>query len=151
MVGYERHFGKEANCPLCKNMKKKSQYMEEKIFGQGRIPNPKPQTANPTQSHNDPNGRFRNKIIGMNRKEEEKNFNNNILKDLNLHFAGHAKNRMKNNIFRDMQRKYSAKKNIGIKNMYRIMGEQTRGGNHRNSIGSFSDVEFPAINSYFHS
>ena len=72
MVGYERHFGNEANCPLCKNMKKKSQYMEEIIFGQTKQANNKPLTANPTQNRNEPNMRFRNKIIGFNRKEEEK-------------------------------------------------------------------------------
>ena len=149
MVGYERHFGIEANCPLCKNMKKKSQYMEEIIFGQTKSNN-KPLTANPTQNRNEPNMKFRNKIIGLNRKEEEKNLNSNLLKDLNLNYIGQGKNKMKQNMFRDMQRKYSAKRSMGFKNMYKVMNEPNR-INHRNSIGSFSDVEFPAINSYFHS
>ena len=156
MVGYERHFGKEANCPLCKNMKKKSQYMEEKIFGQNKQINVKPLTANPNtnlyniNNINEINAKYTKRNFGFNKKEEEKNLNNNILKDLNLYYIGQNKNRMKQNMYRDLHRKYSARKSANVKNLYRIANEAKNGFN-RNSIGSFSDVEFPAINSYFHS
>ena len=68
MVGYERHFGKEANCPLCKNMKKKSQHMEEKIFGQIKQINVKPLTANPNTNL------FNNNINEINTKYKKRNF-----------------------------------------------------------------------------
>ena len=152
MVGYERHFGKEEQCPLCKSRKKKSQFMEDKIFGPNKQINSKPLTANPNQYRNELNYRFRNKIIGINKKEEEKNFSNNIFRDLNINHVGQNKTKIKpNNVFRDMQRKYSAKKSMNIKNMFKIVNEPFKGYNNKNNLGNFSDVEFPAINSYFHS
>ena len=153
MVGYERHFGKEENCPLCKTMKKKSQYMEEKIFGMNKKQNTAKQLVvnmNQTSYQNDSN---KNQMLILNKKEEEKNLSNNALKELkdfNMHYMGQNKNRMKQNMFKDLQRKYSAKKSLSFKNMFKITSEQNNGYN-RNNFGSFSDVEFPAINSYFHS
>ncbi len=153
MVGYERHFGKEENCPLCKTMKKKSQYMEEKIFGMNKKQNTTKQLVvnmNQTSYQNDSN---KNQMLILNKKEEEKNLSNNALKELkdfNMHYMGQNKNRMKQNMFKDLQRKYSAKKSLSFKNMFKITSEQNNGYN-RNNFGSFSDVEFPAINSYFHS
>ena len=152
MVGYDRHFGKEEQCPLCKTMKKKTQFMEDKIFGQNKIVNSKPLTANPAQYSNELNYRFKNKIVGINKKEEEKNFNNNIFRELNIKHVGQNKNKIKqNNIFRDVQRKYSAKKSMAVKNMFKIVNEPYKGNNNKNILGNLSDVEFPAINSYFHS
>ena len=150
MVGYDRHFGRESQCPLCRNMKKKTKQMEEKIFGLNKQPIIKPQTAHPTANNNDLNRRFRHKIFGVNKKEEEKNLNNNLFKDLNLYNVGENRNMMRPNIFRDIPRKFSAKRSVGMKNTYKLSNDH-RIGLNRNSLGSFSDVEFPAINSYFHS
>ena len=150
MVGYERHFGKEENCPLCKTMKKKSQYMEEKIFGMNKKQNVTKQlmvNVNQTLNQND---LYKNQMLVFNKKEEEKNLNNNVLKDTNMHYIGQNINRMKQNMFKDIQRKYSAKKSLSFKNMFKITSEQNNGYN-RNNFGSLSDIEFPAINSYFHS
>ena len=148
MVGYDRHFGIEENCPLCKNMKKKSQFMEEKIFGLNKRINQKPMTAN--ENREDIYGKIKNNFFGGYRKEEEKNINNNLFKDLNLLYSSQTQNRIKQNMFKDMQRKRSAKKNLSVKNIFKINIEHSNPYN-RNSLGSFSDIEFPAINSYFHS
>ena len=150
MVGYERHFGKEANCPLCKNMKKKNLFMEEKIFGNKKININKPSTANPNKNRYELSRKIKNKFKGGQWREEEKNLNNNYYKDLNKIFTGQNKNKMKPNIFRDMQRKNSAVKNRGIKYMFK---NPTENNNlfKRNSLGNFNELEFPAINSYFHS
>ena len=105
---------------------------------------------NQTSYQNDSN---KNQMLILNKKEEEKNLSNNALKELkdfNMHYMGQNKNRMKQNMFKDLQRKYSAKKSLSFKNMFKITSEQNNGYN-RNNFGSFSDVEFPAINSYFHS
>ena len=150
MVGYERHFGKEANCPLCKNMKKKNLFMEEKIFGNKKININKPSTANPNKNRYELSRKIKNKFKGGLWREEEKNLNNNYYKDLNKIYTGQNKNKMKPNIFRDMQRKNSAVKNRGIKYMFK---NPTENNNlfKRNSLGNFNELEFPAINSYFHS
>jgi hypothetical protein len=147
MVGYERHFGKEENCPLCKNLKKKLLHMEERVYGLNKNLNTKSLVVNQTLNQNEINN---NQISMFNKREEEKNLNNNILKDLNMYYIGQSKNRMKQNMFRDLQRKYSAKKSASFKNMFKSTSEQNNGYNI-NNYGSFSDVEFPAINSYFHS
>ena len=64
--------------------------------------------------------------------------------------VGENRNMMRPNIFRDIPRKFSAKRSVGMKNTYKLSNDH-RIGLNRNSLGSFSDVEFPAINSYFHS
>jgi hypothetical protein len=151
MVGYDKHFGKEENCPLCNKLKKKTQHMQEKMFGL----NVKPLTANPNNdlykdNINDINARNKKRNFAFNKKEEEKNLNNNLFKDLNLYNVGENRNMMRPNIFRDIPRKFSAKRSVGMKNTYKLSNDH-RIGLNRNSLGSFSDVEFPAINSYFHS
>ena len=149
-VGYHRHFGKEANCPLCKNMKKKTQNMENKIFGKRTININKPSTAYPLKNRNELNQRIKNRFRGGLWKEEEKNLNNNVFKDLNLLYTGQNKNKIKPNLYRDLQRKYSANRNIGTKYMFKIPTENNNIYN-RNNLGNFNELEFPAINSYFHS
>ena len=89
-------------------------------------------------------------MLMFNKKEEEKNLNNNVFKDLNMYYIGQNKNKTKQNMFKDIQRKYSAKKSLSFKNMFKITSEQNNAYN-RNNFGSLSDIEFPAINSYFHS
>ena len=152
MVGYDKHFGKEENCPLCNKLKKKTQHMQEKMFGL----NVKPLTANPNNdlykdNINDVNARNKKRNFAFNKKEEEKNLNNNLLKDLNLYYIGQNKNRMKPNMHKDLQRKCSERKSANAKNKYKIANEAKNGTYKNNNIGSFSDIEFPAINSYFHS
>ena len=151
MMGYERHFGIEENCPLCKNMKKKNQYMEEMILGPNKKIIKKPNTAN--QNKDELYSRINNNFNNDYKKEEEKNINNNnnIFKDLNLLYSSQSKNRLRQNMFKDIQRRQSAKKNISRKlNMFKITTDHNNVYN-RNNLGSFSDLEFPAINSYFHS
>ena len=127
--------------------------MEEKIFGMNKKQNTAKQllvNMNQTSYQNDSN---KNQMLILNKKEEEKNLSNNALKELkdfNMHYMGQNKNRMKQNMFKDLQRKYSAKKSLSFKNMFKITSEQNNGYN-RNNFGSLSDIEFPAINSYFHS
>ena len=150
MMGYERHFGIEENCPLCKNMKKKNQYMEEMILGPNKKIIQKPNTVN--QNKDELYSRINNNFNNDYKKEEEKNINNNnIFKDLNLLYSSQSKNRLRQNMFKDIQRRQSAKKNISGKlNMFKITTDHNNVYN-RNNLGSFSDLEFPAINSYFHS
>ena len=40
---------------------------------------------------------------------------------------------------------------MAVKNMFKIVNEPYKGNNNKNILGNLSDVEFPAINSYFHS
>ena len=40
-----------------------------------------------------------------------------------MNYIGQGKNKMKQNMFRDMQRKYSAKRSMGFKNMYKVMND----------------------------
>lgn len=69
MVGYERHFGKEENCPLCKNLKKKLLHMEERVYGLNKNLNTKSLVVNQTLNQNEINN---NQISMFNKREEEK-------------------------------------------------------------------------------
>ena len=154
IVGYEKHFGKEENCPLCKSMKKKSQHMEELIFGQTRkrsgiksFINKEDLIMNQDQKEKN---KLKKKFMDFYKKEEEKNINNNLLKDLNPHYTVQSKG--KSNYFRDNQRKFSSRRNLSVKNIYnRNETEQSIGNIRDNNFGNMFDVQFPAINSYFHS
>ena len=57
-AGYERHYGIVENCPVCRSMQKKSEYMEEIIFGESRKklnlkPTIKKEDFNPNSDQNE--------------------------------------------------------------------------------------------------
>ena len=156
IVGYERHYGKEENCPVCKNMKKKSDYMEEIIFGQERKkfgirPFIKKEDFN---INNELKNKFKKKFMDLPQKEEEKNinYNNFLLQDVNPHNTVQSKSKSKQNLFRDTQRKYSSRRNQSVKNIYsKNESDQSLGNTKDYNLGNMFDIQFPAINSYFHS
>jgi len=55
-------------------------------------------------------------MIIKKKKKKNINNNNNIFKDLNLLYSSQSKNRLRQNMFKDIQRRQSAKKNISGKN-----------------------------------
>ena len=145
--GYERHYGKEENCPLCKNMKKKSQLLEEKIFGFERnkfIARPfgKKEDLKMTGDFKD---KLMKKVIDNPKNEEEKNINNNA----NPHNTLQSK--LKQSIFKDTQSKYSSKRNLSMKNFNNKNEPKKAGSIEDSNLGNIFDIQFPAINSYFHS
>ena len=154
-VGYEKHFGKEENCPLCKSMKKKSQHMEELIFGQtrkrsGLKPFIKKEDLILNQEQKEFKNKLKKKIKDFYQKEEEKNINNNLIKDLNPHYTMQSKGKL--NHFRDNQRRFSSRRNLSVKNIYnRNETDQSIRNMRDNNFGNIFDIQFPAINSYFHS
>ena len=55
-------------------------------------------------------------------------------------------------MFRDTQRKYSSRRNQSVKNIYnKNESDQSLGNIKDYNLGNMFDVQFPAINSYFHS
>ena len=153
---YERHYGKEENCPVCKNLKKKNDYMEEIIFGQERKkfgikPFIKKEDFN---LNNEFKNKFKKKLVNLPQKEEEKNinYNNFLIKDVNPHNTVQSKSKSKQNLFRDTQRKYSSRRNQSVKNIYnKNESDQSLGNIKDYNLGNMFDIQFPAINSYFHS
>ncbi len=86
------------------------------------------------------------------KNEEEKNINNNLLRDLNPHYTMYSKSKSKQNLFRDNQRKFSSRRNLSVKNIYnRNETDQSVGNKINYNNDNMFDVQFPAINSYFHS
>jgi hypothetical protein len=153
--GYERHYGKEEKCPLCKNMKKKSEYMEEKIFG----PEHKKFISKPITKKEDLKitgeykELFMKKFLENPNKEEEKNINNNyntINKDVNPYNTLQC--RSKQNFYKDNQTKFISKRNQSMKN-FNKKNESNKSliSVKDSNLGNIFDIQFPAINSYFHS
>jgi hypothetical protein len=151
-AGYERHYGIVENCPVCRSMQKKSEYMEEIIFGESRKklnlkPNIKKEEFYPNSNHNEFKMKLKKKFIDFNKKEEEKNLNNNLLRDLNPNTTLYDRSKSKSNLFKDLHRKYSFRRNQSVKNFNKNESDQSEG----NSRINIFDAQFPAINSYFHS
>ena len=156
LVGYEKHYGIEENCPVCISRKKKSQEMEEKIFGDSRKrsskkPFIKREDLIMNQNQREFNNDLKRKFMDYYKKEEEKNLNHNLFKDLNPHFTVQSKGKPNQNIFRDNQRKFSSRRNLSVKNIYNRNETDQSIAFGDNKYGNMFDVQFPAINSYFHS
>ena len=151
-AGYERHYGIVENCPVCRSMQKKSEYMEEIIFGQSRKklnlkPNIRKEEFNPNLNQNEFKMKLKKKFMDLYKKEEEKNINNNLIRDLNPNSTLYNKSKSKSNLFKDLHRKYSFRRNQSVKNLNKNESDQSEG----NSRINIFDAQFPAINSYFHS
>ena len=151
-AGYERHYGIVENCPVCRSMQKKSEYMEEIIFGESRKklnlkPTIKKEDFNPNSDQNEFKMKLKKKFIDFYKKEEEKNINNNLIRDLNPNATLYNKSKSKSNLFKDLHRKYSFRRNQSVKNINKNESDQSEG----NSRINIFDAQFPAINSYFHS
>lgn len=151
-AGYERHYGIVENCPVCRSMQKKSEYMEEIIFGHNRKklnlkPTIKKEEFYPNSNQNEFKMKLKKKLIDFYKKEEEKNINNNLVRDLNPNTTLYNKSKSKSNLFKDLHRKYSFRRNQSVKNFNKNESDQSEG----NSRINIFDAQFPAINSYFHS
>ena len=141
MKEYVRHKGKIENCPLCLDMVKKSEYNKNKILN----------------NDNYNNDKINKKLMDYCRKEEI-----NKLKIININ---NRKIIERNNSFRDYSRTNKGKNNIQIKKTFNIFNKNKNElkrkvnlmdyfSNNDSSISNnythLIDIEFPAINSYFH-
>ena len=140
---YEKHFGNEESCPLCLSMQKRSQFMEDMIFGPARQKG----KSNESKFENrfELKNQLKKRIMEFSKKEEEKNINN-FFRDLNNNNNNYMNSNFTDNrnCFDDFHKKFSFRRNQSSK-MFNNKNDTER--NNEN----MSKVEFPAINSYFHS
>ena len=137
--GYERHYGKEEKCPVCKNMKKRSQFMEDRIFGQEQKKFISRPFIKDFKTNIEPRDKFNKKMMEIPKKEEEKNLYNN----------NNTQGKSKLNSFKETQTRFYSKRNQSMKNFYKKNDSNQSLSNI--NYGNLFEVQFPAINSYFHS
>ena len=126
--------------------------MEEKIFGHSRKKSgTRPYLKREDLIMNQNLNNTKQKFMDYYKKEEEKNLNNNLFRDLNPHYTVQGKGRINQNLFRDNQRKFSGRRNLSVKNIYNRNETDNSIGFGDNKYEKMFDVQFPAINSYFHS
>ena len=133
---YVKHFGKVENCPVCIEMMEKAKIMIRKMFDINQNKSLKGLKRNESIDSNLIESKNRNKYIKF---DEEKNANmkNKILAKFNESIYLNNRRRLQKNRSMNDIEKDTNKRNKNIKN------------SSSEKYGNSSEVEFPAINSYF--